>query len=115
MFEDTVFEPVHNRAVIVVVLVVMDNALLILGVVIGVKPHLQVVLDVLQDNDVNAIGIVGRVEVAGDAGDVSEAVPSVSLNNAPLGHEAFGDTCAVPESNLEGGPVGIGLHFLWRI
>lgn len=63
----------------------------------------------------DVIGIVGRVEVAGDAGDVSEPVPSVSLKKAPLGHEAFGDACAVPESNLEGGPVGMGLHILWRI
>lgn len=63
----------------------------------------------------DAIGIEGSVEVAGDAGDVSETVPSVSLDGAPLGHGPFGDTLAVPESHLEGGPVGIGLHILWRI
>ena len=40
VFEDAFFEPVHNGAVIVVVLVVMNNAFLVLGIVIGVKPHL---------------------------------------------------------------------------
>ena len=63
----------------------------------------------------DVIGIVRRVEVAGDAGDVSEPVPSVSLNNAPLVHDTFGDACAVSESDFKGGPVGIGLHILWRI
>ena len=47
VFEDASLQPVHDGAVVVVVLVVMDNALLILGVVIGVESHFQVVLDVL--------------------------------------------------------------------
>ena len=115
VFEDASLETGHDRAVIVVVLVVMDKTFLVQGIVIGVKPHFQTVLDVLQDNDVDTIGIEGRVEVAGNAGDVSETVPSVSLNNAPLGHGPFGDMLAVPEPDFKEGPEGIGLHILWRI
>lgn len=115
VFEDASLETGHDRAVIVIVLVVMENALLVQGVVIGVKPHFQTVLDVLQDNDVGAIGVEGRVEVAGDAGDVSEAVLSVFLDNAPFGQGSFGDMLAVPEPDFKEGPEGIGLHILWRI
>lgn len=47
VFEDAILETGHNRAVIVVVLVVMDKTFLVQGVVIGMKPHFQTVLDVL--------------------------------------------------------------------
>ena len=116
VFEDASLETGHDRAVIVIVLVVMENALLVQGVVIGVKPHVQTVLDVLQDNDVGAIGIVGRVEVAGDARDVSEAVPNnVLLDGIPFGQGAFGNTLPVSEPDFKEGPEGMGLHILWRI
>ena len=46
MFEDAFLESVHDGAVVVVVLVVMDETLLILGVVIGVETHFEVVVDV---------------------------------------------------------------------
>lgn len=47
VFEDAILETGHDRAVIVVVLVIMDKTFLVQGVVIGVKPHFQTVLDVL--------------------------------------------------------------------
>lgn len=46
VFEDAFLESVHDGAVVVVVLVVMDETLLILGVVIGVETHFEVVVDV---------------------------------------------------------------------
>ena len=46
VFEDAFLESVHDGAVVVVVLVVMNNALFVLGVVIGVESHFEVVVDV---------------------------------------------------------------------
>lgn len=46
VFEDAFLESVHDGAVVVVVLVVMDETLLILGIVIGVETHFEVVVDV---------------------------------------------------------------------
>jgi hypothetical protein len=116
VFEDASLETGHERTVIVIVLVIMENTVLVHGIVIGVKPHFQTVLDVFQDNDMYAIRIVGCIEVAGDARDVSEAVPNnVLLDSIPFGQGAFVNMLPVSEPDFKGGPEGIGLHFLWRI
>lgn len=46
VFEDAFLESVHDSAVVVVVLVVVDKAFFVLGVVIGVELHFEVVVDV---------------------------------------------------------------------
>lgn len=116
VFEDASLETGHERTVIVIVLVIMENTVLVHGIVIGVKPHFQTVLDVFQDNDMYAIRIVGCIEVAGDARDVSEAVPNnVLLDSIPFGQGAFVNMLPVSEPDFKEGPEGMGLHILWRI